>query len=82
MIYFIAKGVAKSKYKKIDMIVIRQYKGRLAESKCCEDCIKLMKFVGIRKVYYSNSNGDLVCEKLYKIQNKKSTGRIASLQSR
>ena len=81
MIYFIAKGFTKSKYKKIDMIVIRQSKGRLAESKCCEDCIKLMKSVGIRKVYYSNSDGNIVCEKLYKIKNKKSTGRIASLQN-
>ena len=81
MIYFIAKGLTKTTYKKIDMIVIRQSKGRLAESKCCEDCIKLMKSVGIRKVYYSNSDGNIVFDTLYKIKNKKSTGRIASLQN-
>lgn len=81
MIYFIAKGVTKSKYKTIDMIVIRQSGGNLAESKCCEDCIKLMRLVGIRKVYYSNSNGDIVCEKLNNIKNKKSTGRIPNSQN-
>ena len=70
----------KSNNKKLDMIVIRQSNGRLAESKCCQDCIKLLKSVGVRKVYYSNFDGDIVCEKLNNIKNKRSTGRIASLQ--
>jgi len=81
MIYFIAKGGTKEKkFKKIDMIVIRQSSGKLCESKCCKDCIKLMKFIGIRKVYYSNSNGKIICEKLCNISNNESTGRKANLQ--
>lgn len=57
------------------MIVVRNYKGNLANSKCCADCINIMKLVGIRKVYYSNNKGDIVCEKVININNKKSRGR-------
>ena len=31
-----------------------------AESRPCEKCYDLLKFVGIKKVYYSDRNGDIV----------------------
>ena len=57
------------------MIVVRNYKGKLANSKCCADCINIMKMVGIRKVYYSDKEGNIICEKVNNMSNEKSRGR-------
>ena len=57
------------------MVVVRNYKGKLANSKCCEDCINIMKKVGIRKVYYSDKEGNIICEKVNNMSNEKSRGR-------
>lgn len=56
------------------MIVVRNYRGHLAESKCCADCINIMKSVGIRKVYYSTPDGIMV-EKVEEMSNTVSGGR-------
>ena len=60
------------------MVVVRKYKDICVNSKCCADCIKMMKMVGIRKVYYTSDNGEVICEKLKDIQNNLSGGRAAS----
>ena len=56
------------------MIVVRNYKGNIARSKCCADCIQIMKSVGIRKVYYSTPDG-LMIEKVSEMTNSISGGR-------
>ena len=72
------RGYRPTKTKRIqtfDMLVIRNYNNRLAESKCCADCIKVLQLFGIRRVYYSNGDGNIVCEKVKDITNNKSSGR-------
>lgn len=51
---------------KYHVLVIRiDRNGNLKNSKPCSECIQFMKtFGGIRNVYYTDSNGDLICEKL------------------
>ena len=63
------------RHRTFDMIVVRNYKGKYAESKCCHDCINILKKVGIRRVYYSTKNGNIVCEKVINMSNKHSSGR-------
>jgi len=47
----------------MDIIVIRiNKKLQLRNSRPCKDCIDELKQIGIRKVYYSNDNGDIVYE--------------------
>jgi deoxycytidylate deaminase len=49
--------------KGMDLIVIRTTKNFvLGNSRPCNHCIEKMIKIGIRKVYYSNSNGEIVCE--------------------
>lgn len=59
------KSLKRNLYNKIDIIVIRINKSSdLKNSRPCSDCIRYLKEHGIRKVYYSNSAGDIVCEKV------------------
>lgn len=53
-----------SKYLKgLDIIVIRVNKNNgMKNSRPCNSCIDKMKQKGLRKVYYSNSQGDIVYE--------------------
>ena len=52
-------------YNTVDIIVIRINKSSdLRNSRPCSDCIKYLKELGIRKVYYSNSDGNIVYEKV------------------
>ncbi len=46
----------------MDLIVIRYEKGILKISKPCINCIEKMIKCGINKVYYSDINGDIICE--------------------
>lgn len=47
----------------LDLIVIRVNKlGEICNSRPCYNCLNLMKIVGIRKIYYSISESELVCE--------------------
>lgn len=55
----IPKRIAKG----MDIIVIRINKGsQLKNSRPCKDCINELQRIGIRKVYYSNDDGNIVYE--------------------
>lgn len=57
---FYQEGV---KNQKIDLIVIRVNKtGEICNARPCHNCLNMMKAVGIRKVYYSTSSSEIVCE--------------------
>lgn len=43
-------------------------------SKPCEHCVKFLKYMDIKRVYYSNSNGELVCEKINNMVSTHITG--------
>jgi deoxycytidylate deaminase len=54
---------SKNNVKNMDIIVIRVNKHNvLKNSRPCNDCIEKLTICGIRKVYYSNSNGEIVSE--------------------
>ena len=44
-------------------------KGDLVNSKPCNSCIYYMQLYGIKSVYYSDENGEIVREKLLDIQS-------------
>jgi len=49
--------------KKNDLIVIRINKqGDLVSSRPCYNCLSMMKAVNIKKVYYSDNDGNIICE--------------------
>lgn len=53
----------KKKVRGMDLLVIRINKHSiLRNSRPCNQCIDKLRKIGIRKVYYSNENGDIVCE--------------------
>jgi len=53
----------KSKNQKYDLMVVRVNKiGEMCNARPCCKCLAMMKAVGIRKVYYSVSDGEIVCE--------------------
>jgi deoxycytidylate deaminase len=66
------------KKSKIDLVVIRINKiGELCNSRPCYNCLNLMKAVGIRKVYYSISSNELICENVqYMVSIQSSTLKI------
>ncbi len=49
---------------KVTIIVIRQSNGKFVMSKPCQHCIKVMKSLGIKKIYYSGDSNNLVYEKI------------------
>jgi deoxycytidylate deaminase len=54
-----------SKPTKLDLVVIRINKsGNICNARPCYNCVNMMKSVGIRKVYYSINEDELVCEKV------------------
>lgn len=55
----------KKKVKGMDIIVIRINKNLiLKNSRPCNQCIDKLQKIGIRNVYYSDDNGNIVCEKV------------------
>ena len=52
----------KKKIKGMDLIVIRVKNKKLCMSKPCKHCLIKITKMGIRKVYYSTSNGVLISE--------------------
>jgi deoxycytidylate deaminase len=59
----IFKKLQKKSYKGFDIFVIRIDKhANLKNSRPCSCCIEKLDKIGIRKVYYSNENGDIVSE--------------------
>jgi hypothetical protein len=59
------------KFSKISLIVIKKTSKTetLCISKPCTECIKLMKILKMKSIYYSNYNGDIILEKINKIQS-------------
>lgn len=56
-------SVKKKLLKGADILVIRVgSKSNLCNSRPCNSCIEKLQQKGIRKAYYSNSKGDIVCE--------------------
>ena len=54
---------SKEKSPKLDLVVVRVNKaGDVCNARPCHNCLDMMKAVGIRKVYYSVSPTELVCE--------------------
>jgi deoxycytidylate deaminase len=45
-----------------DILIIRISRSHLKNSRPCNSCIEKLKSRGIRKVYYSNECGNIVCE--------------------
>lgn len=67
------------------MIVIRvNSKGELCSSRPCYNCLDMMKAVGIKRVYYSDDNGNIVVETvkdMISIQASVVTKHIHNLKS-
>jgi len=56
------------------MVVIRiNTKNELVNSKPCENCIYYLRLYGIKNVYYSNENGEIVKEKITEIESEHRT---------
>jgi tRNA(Arg) A34 adenosine deaminase TadA len=55
----------------IDFIIIKQSKtsSQLGNSRPCCECIRLMKLLNINSVYYTNSNSEIVVERVSKMLN-------------
>ena len=54
---------AKPKNQKLDIVVVRVNRaGETCNARPCHNCLNMMKAVGIRKVHYSVSATEMVCE--------------------
>lgn len=61
--------------RKLHLIVIRvNNAGDLCESKPCQNCLKLLRDYGIRKVTYSTQEGLLVTENIAHMESTPSVG--------
>lgn len=74
---------AKPKNQKLDITVVRVNRsGETCNARPCHNCLCMMKSVGIRKVYYSVSPTEIVCESvkdMISIQASSVTKHIARL---
>ena len=62
-------GTPRCLRKKLEIVVIRvNNKGQLLNSKPCNSCLYYMKLFGVKSVYYSNENGDIIKEKVNNIE--------------
>lgn len=43
-------------------------------SKPCYHCIEFLKYIGIKRVFYSDDDGNIICEKVNTIYNDHITG--------
>lgn len=60
---------------KFSIFVIRINRdGHLCNSKPCHECIKNLKTHNVNKIYYSDDDGNIVCEFIKKMENDPSTG--------
>lgn len=70
--YLVFQKLQKDYELKGSSIVVIRYSrntGLLQNSKPCENCLTIMKNVGIKHVYYSDSNGQIIKEKVQNIQS-------------
>ena len=59
-----ARGIDIRKSKVVDVIVLRITRvGKLSAARPCRECLRMLKFLGVTNIYYSTSNGDIVCER-------------------
>lgn len=67
----------KKSLKKYSVLVIRIKRdtGELVYSKPCHDCIHAMRKYGIKTVYYSGHDGEIVMERVSQMSNRPSAGR-------
>lgn len=55
--------------KKLNMVVIRvNNSNQLTNSKPCCNCIYYLRLYGIKNIYYSNENGEIIKEKISEIE--------------
>jgi hypothetical protein len=50
----------KKKFSQIDLLVIKHSSDKLGMSKPCAHCTDIIKKIGIRSIYYSNAQGDII----------------------
>jgi len=55
----------------MEIVVIRQSKSdsSLGNSRPCADCLRIMKLLKIKNVYYTNIHGAIICEKISKMKS-------------
>lgn len=77
-----ARGGKEGNVLNYHLLVVRiDAEGRLRNSKPCAECIGFMRrFGGIKNVYYSNDQGELVCEPLATISSTHSTNGTRALR--
>lgn len=51
-------------FSRFTVIVVRYSNGKLVNSRPCLHCANIMKIVGVKQVIYSDTNGDMVTEKM------------------
>lgn len=62
-------GTPRCLRKKLEIVVIRvNNQGDLMNSKPCNSCLYYMRLYGIKNVYYSDENGEIVKEKITDIE--------------
>lgn len=62
-------NIKKKNMKGLDIIVIRLSKsGSFINSRPCSFCIQRLQELHIRKVYYSNQDGNIICESIYNME--------------
>jgi len=70
----------KRKYRnKYNLIVIRvNHKGNLVNARPCHNCVDMLRACGIKNIFYSTHNGDIICEKVNHIVsiNSSSVSRL------
>lgn len=54
------------KFSKIELLVIKQTKAtsKLGSSRPCAMCLKMMQILKIKNVFYTNSDGNIIMEKV------------------
>ena len=58
-------GLDWNNIKGCSILVVRlNYNGNISMGKPCDMCTNMIKYIGIKKMYYSNYNGEIVLEKL------------------
>ena len=61
--------------KKLNLLVVRfSNSGKLCQSKPCHHCIEKLKTLNLKKVYYSQEDESIVCEKISNMKNRRSGG--------
>lgn len=56
------------------VIRVKRCDNSLGNSKPCYDCINMMTKYGIKTVYYSNDSGEIVMERVNRMENNRSVG--------